>query len=529
MPLLIYLFGLPASGKSHAGQLLSKYFGFQFIDGDDYMPVDTQAALSSVHGSTPDHFFESIIKKFSAQIAINLAAPTPRDMVVSHRSFKNYHRENFSKRFPIASLWHVTAPDAVRAERLLVHKLSKTESEAARAGYYQDSSDSGFELPMHPCETLLNDGIGDTLLIERMRALLTSLRRKAVDARTQLTCGSVLTFSGIDSCDGNDRFWKSSECKVFLAPKGHLLGTVSYDNLPWKSPLGGIWSPDGMEFHMPFRVSQNHMPRIYQYSGKVLGRRFIGRWHLCIEPDNLENRGCFEYDIHGNGSPPVPREVPASIIEMTGYEVSITSRDLFGNIALVKTAIAYSRTSDCVCTFMGTVTFSSVLASDIASSLRIVGGRVDTNGVHTFRLSGDEDVGGDSLFLGVLCEDEAGAVQLLVKCVSGSHGRGVAGIESAGDVLELPEEGAALYFVCTKWGTSAKRVLHPSAWSPSWHGRCGVGARRRVETVLRCHYRQTLSGDRRTIPKHIWIQSVLSYLSGDAPVPSSRTCRVVLV
>ena len=74
---------------------------------------------------------------------------------------------------------------------------------------------------------------------------------------------------------------------------------------------------------------------------------------------------------------------------------------------------------------------------------------MDTNGIHTFRLSGDEGV--DSLFVGVLCEDGAGAVQLLVKCVSGSWGRGVAGIESAGDRLELPLEGAALCIVCEKW------------------------------------------------------------------------------
>lgn len=198
MPLLIYLFGLPASGKSHAGQLLAKYFGFQFIDGNDCLPVARQVALNPVRGSTPDRCFNTIIKKFAAQIAINLTAPTPRDIVVSHRSFKSYHREIFVQRFPTASLWHVTASDAVRAERLSARKLLNTGSKAASAGYYQDCTDSGFELPLHPCETLLNDGRDDTLLIERMRVLLTNLRRKAVDARTQLTCGSVLTFSGID-------------------------------------------------------------------------------------------------------------------------------------------------------------------------------------------------------------------------------------------------------------------------------------------------------------------------------------------
>ena len=204
MALLVYLFGLPASGKSHAGQLLVKHFGFQFIEGDDCLSADMLAALQAGRELTPEQhtcFRNTIGDKVAAQLATNLATPTPRNIVVAQRSYKNIHRENFVRRFPTASIWHVIASDSVRAERVSARTLSSTGSVAASTGYHQDSK--GFQPPTHPCETLVNDGRTDSLLIERMRALLATLRGTYAAATTGLASGSVLTFSGIDRrvCD----------------------------------------------------------------------------------------------------------------------------------------------------------------------------------------------------------------------------------------------------------------------------------------------------------------------------------------
>ena len=202
MPLLVYLFGLPGSGKSHVGRMLAKYFNFQFIEGDDCLPVDLLSTLRDALELTAEQrvrFYTAIGDKVAGQIAANLTKGSPRDIVVSQATFKNIHRKLFIERFPEASLWQVTAPDVVRAERALPCTPSIPCSvEAIAARCRQDAA--SFEASTHPCETLLNDGRGDALgtdlLVTRIRALLTNLRPAPTPA--QLTVGSVLTFSGID-------------------------------------------------------------------------------------------------------------------------------------------------------------------------------------------------------------------------------------------------------------------------------------------------------------------------------------------
>ena len=199
MPLLVYLFGLPGSGKSHVGRLLAKYFNFQFIEGDDCLPVGLLSTLQAGQELTPEQRIRFYTAIDAIRIATNLAKGSPRDIVVSQATFKNIHRKLFIERFPEASLWQVTAPDVVRAERALPCTPSIPCSvEAIAARCRQDAA--SFEASTHPCETLLNDGRGDALgtdlLVTRIRALLTNLRPAPTPA--QLTVGSVLTFSGID-------------------------------------------------------------------------------------------------------------------------------------------------------------------------------------------------------------------------------------------------------------------------------------------------------------------------------------------
>ena len=59
--ILYYLFGLPATGKSHIGRMLENN-GFQYYDADKWLPMILLESLKQGNGFTPeqrDRYYES--------------------------------------------------------------------------------------------------------------------------------------------------------------------------------------------------------------------------------------------------------------------------------------------------------------------------------------------------------------------------------------------------------------------------------------------------------------------------------------
>ena len=89
-PALIYLFGLPGTGKSHVGRLLASRFGFRFADADDWLPDEMLQTLREGRAFTPDQrdgFYELVLQR----VAEILQGGCTR-LVVAQATFKNQHR-----------------------------------------------------------------------------------------------------------------------------------------------------------------------------------------------------------------------------------------------------------------------------------------------------------------------------------------------------------------------------------------------------------------------------------------------------
>jgi gluconate kinase len=112
---LLYLFGLPASGKNHVGELLRSRFGFSFHDGDEWLPLELQDQLKRGLG-----FTESMRDQYYAAVGdkIEQLLPSNARMVVAQATFRNKHRQLLIRRFPQMKMVWVQAERQLRQERL---------------------------------------------------------------------------------------------------------------------------------------------------------------------------------------------------------------------------------------------------------------------------------------------------------------------------------------------------------------------------------------------------------------------------
>ena len=111
--MLLILFGLPGAGKSYAGQVLSREFGFHFHEADDDIPEDYRQTVSAgqvVSDERRDAYHRGLLERLAQLRAqhrrLAVAAPLLRDK----------HRHWIRERFPDAVFVLVwSAPDAREA------------------------------------------------------------------------------------------------------------------------------------------------------------------------------------------------------------------------------------------------------------------------------------------------------------------------------------------------------------------------------------------------------------------------------
>ena len=118
-PKLIYLYGLPAAGKNHVGELLEREFGFCFFDADEWLLPDMLASLERKEGFTPeqrDRYYRAVIERTRELFGGGGSGGGP--IAVAQATFKEQHRRWVAAAFPGAELWWVVADEPRRAERL---------------------------------------------------------------------------------------------------------------------------------------------------------------------------------------------------------------------------------------------------------------------------------------------------------------------------------------------------------------------------------------------------------------------------
>ena len=118
--ILYYLFGLPATGKSHIGRMLENKFGFQYYDADKWLPNDLLESLKQGNGFTPeqrDRYYSHICDKITEIISQN-NNKNKVPIVIAQATFKNKHRLHILKRFPYINLVWIQTSMEVRLKRL---------------------------------------------------------------------------------------------------------------------------------------------------------------------------------------------------------------------------------------------------------------------------------------------------------------------------------------------------------------------------------------------------------------------------
>lgn len=162
---LIVLFGLPGSGKTYAGKVLEKEFGFYLHDGDQDLPEDMKTALlhnSLVTDDMRDKFFQQVIE------ATKQLEKSYTTIAVAQTFIKEKYRELFLKTFPHAKFILIQAPITVREKRLAKRKNYPIDEAYAR------NMVKMFEIPSIPHTVLVNEKEGEEEIKKQLQLLLSN-------------------------------------------------------------------------------------------------------------------------------------------------------------------------------------------------------------------------------------------------------------------------------------------------------------------------------------------------------------------
>ena len=163
LPNLVYLFGPPACGKNHVGELLQTRLGYLFLDADDWLPEDLSSALRAGHGFTDeqrDRYYSHIQKC----ILVAQEQSKGRPLAIAQATLKNRHRLSLLASLPGIQLWWICASEEARRERLSMG--------GNRVGVELGlQMAEGFEAPTHDHAVVYNDG-DDGQLIQQVHALI---------------------------------------------------------------------------------------------------------------------------------------------------------------------------------------------------------------------------------------------------------------------------------------------------------------------------------------------------------------------
>lgn len=133
-PTLIILFGLPGVGKTAAGELLARDFGFDFVDADDLMTDKIREQLSDPDSEVAaeaarDAWYGRIVAALAQRIAFSGRVAFAQALI------QQKHRDLLRAHFPFAKFVLIEADGAALQQRLADrdHFLPPERAAALRA------------------------------------------------------------------------------------------------------------------------------------------------------------------------------------------------------------------------------------------------------------------------------------------------------------------------------------------------------------------------------------------------------------
>lgn len=146
---LFIFFGLPGAGKTYAGKIAEKYFGFYLYDGDQDMSDSYKKAVIE------EIMTDTIRQEFFDHLIQNVKKLQEKKVVVTQTFLKEQFREQFLKAFPHAKFILIEASAEIREKRLPNHGRFHLSLEKWQR------MNKLFEKPQIPCEIIPNNAEGE--------------------------------------------------------------------------------------------------------------------------------------------------------------------------------------------------------------------------------------------------------------------------------------------------------------------------------------------------------------------------------
>lgn len=168
MPMVLIVFGLPATGKTFVANIIAKH-GFFFYEGDVDMHEDLLETIANkqvVTDQQRDIFFTKLITN------IKILTQKHKHLVVAQTFIKEKYRKQLLAQIPDAQFVLVTTDTNVREERLKKRTTYKLDPE------YAKKMCELFETPTIKHFTITNTPDGEKGVGEQVKKLLDDLTRK---------------------------------------------------------------------------------------------------------------------------------------------------------------------------------------------------------------------------------------------------------------------------------------------------------------------------------------------------------------
>lgn len=165
--MILVTFGLPGTGKTYVGKILSKKLGWFYYDGDLLLSEEiTQAVRKKavITDTMRDKFFTALIKH------VQILQKKHTNIVVSQTFIKEKYRRQFLAQFPKTKFVLVQTQESIREARLKKRKRFKIDKNYARAMC------KIFEAPLLTHEIINNDKDGAEAIETQIAILMNENR-----------------------------------------------------------------------------------------------------------------------------------------------------------------------------------------------------------------------------------------------------------------------------------------------------------------------------------------------------------------
>lgn len=165
--MIVYLYGLPGSGKTYIGKLIAKEFNFYFKDADEYLPKFMKDKLTKGEQFTYKNveYYHTIISQKVYELS-----KKHNDIVISQASFFQKHRDMIkSKLYSDIFFIHICSQQDVIVQRLKIRGGSVTPEYMTKMSKYLEVNSKDFQI-------INNDSYRNDIIIKQCNEIFREIK-----------------------------------------------------------------------------------------------------------------------------------------------------------------------------------------------------------------------------------------------------------------------------------------------------------------------------------------------------------------